>query len=154
VTVSLSSLGLAALSYSQEYGMPVFPLEPRGKKPMIDGGFRFASQHPEQVCAWWDRWPDANIGFSPGSCGWLVLDLDSPDAERFAHDELGLVSSLAVVTSKGRHLYYALPEGITIGNGSPWKRYGIDVRGHNGYVLLPPSIHESGHVYRWEGELD
>lgn len=151
----LSPLGLAALSYSQEFGMPVFPVLPRGKKPLIDGGFHGASTHPEQVAEWWDRWPDANIGFSPGSCGWLVTDLDSAEAEALAR-EVGLLDdvTLEVLTRRGRHLYFRLPRGVTIGNASLWEERGIDIRANNGYVLLPPSVHASGHVYSWRGELE
>jgi hypothetical protein len=30
----------------------------------------------------------------------------------------------------------------------------MDVRGDAGYVLLPPSVHPSGALYRWQGNLD
>lgn len=154
-TNPLSALGLAALEYSAERGWPVFPVEPRGKRPLVAGGFHSASTHPEAVCAWWDVHPDANIGFSPGAAGLLVLDFDRPEAETFAA-ELGLldVPTLEVVTARGRHLYFRLPRGVTIGNVSTWAAAGIDVRSANGYVLLPPSVHPTGHVYTWRGELE
>ena len=151
----LSRLGLAALSYSQEYGMPVFPVIPRKKKPLTENGFHDASTHPEKICEWWDRWPNANIGFSPGSMGWVVLDIDNADAEEVAR-ELGLLDTptLEVVSHRGRHLYFALPKGVTLNNRSPWKNQGIDIRSASGYVLLPPSIHASGHEYAWRGSLE
>lgn len=172
---SLSRLGLAALSYSQEYGWPVFPLhdhlagrgcsclsaqcERVAKHPRIDTGFKGASTHPEQICDWWDRWPRANIGFSPGTMDLLVLDTDSDRGEA-ALGALGVldIATLEVITRKGRHRYFRIPKGLTISNSSPWKRDGhqedIDVRAHGGFVILPPSVHESGHVYAWRGELE
>lgn len=152
VVPPLSPLGLAALTYSQEYGWPVFPVEPRGKKPLVDGGFHAAATHPEQIAAWWDRWPDANIGFCPGSFGLFVLDVDGPEGLAAARDAGALdVATLEVVTSRGMHRYYRLPAGVVVGNRSLRK---LDVRAHNGYVLLPPSVHASGHVYTWRGEIE
>ena len=147
---ALSVCGLEALRYSQESGWPVFPVEPRGKVPLIPGGFRSASTHPEQVCDWWDGFPLANIGFSPGAAGLIVLDIDGPLGEATAR-ELGVFTTptVEVVTSRGRHKYFRLPIGVTLGNESPWTD--LDVRAHNGYVLLPPSVHPSGHVYSWRG---
>lgn len=151
----LSTLGLAALTYSQEYGWPVFPCEPRDKKPLTPHGFHDASTHPEAVCAWWDKWPDANVGFYPGPAGLVVFDLDSDEAEAAAAS-LGLlnVPTLEVLTSRGRHLYFRVPQGVAIGNVSRWADRGLDVRSANGYVLLPPSVHATGHVYVWRGAVE
>jgi Bifunctional DNA primase/polymerase, N-terminal. len=149
----LSALGVQALTYSQEYGWPVFPVEPRGKKPLIAGGFRMASQHPEQVCAWWDQWPLANIGFCPGMAGLVVLDIDGPAGKAAARDmHVFAADTLEVATSRGVHKYFRLPDGVTLGNESPWPE--LDVRAHAGYVLLPPSVHPSGHVYTWRGQVE
>jgi hypothetical protein len=30
----------------------------------------------------------------------------------------------------------------------------LDVRAHNGYILAAPSVHPSGHTYRWLGDFD
>lgn len=160
-------MGDAAMAISQEMGWPVFPVawplpdgrcscgDPHtekpnniGKHPLIAGGFHMASQHPEQIGEWWDRWPMANIGFSPGSVGLLVLDIDGPEGEAFAQTVGALdVPTLGVETSRGRHLYFRLPDGVTIGNSH---RADLDVRAHAGYVLLPPSLHRSGAVYAWK----
>jgi hypothetical protein len=152
--VTLSRLGRAAVVYATEIGLPIFPCEPRGKKPLTRSGFHDATQHIEQVCEWWETNPDANIGFSPGSMGWLVFDLDTAEAIKVA-EKLGLLAAptLECVTARGRHLYFRLPKGVTVGNASRWGNNGIDIRSSAGYVLLPPSVHESGHVYKWLGYL-
>lgn len=57
-------------------GSPVFPCGPR-KWPLTARGFHDASTDPEQVCAWWSRWPNALIGMPTGAAsGLVVLDLD------------------------------------------------------------------------------
>jgi hypothetical protein len=151
-TTDLSSLRLAAVSYAAELGYAVFPIVPRGKRPLIDGGFRMASSNPEQIATWWDRWPEANIGFSPGTADLLVLDIDGVDGEQLARDAGAYdVQTVEVLTSRGVHRYYQLPAGIVVGNSAHRQ---LDVRSAAGYVLLPPSQHESGHVYEWRGWTD
>jgi hypothetical protein len=147
---------MAALELSQEFGLALFPLVPRGKLPLIakdagGSGLHDATSHPEQVCAWWDRWPDANIGAVPGSIDCIVIDCDGPEGEELARS-LGVldVSTCRTITPRGAHYWFRLPQGRHVGN---IPRAKLDVRGHNGYVLVPPSIHPSGGVYAWDGSL-
>lgn len=135
----------AALSYAG-YGWPVFPCH--GKEPVVEGGFHSATTDAERLRAWFGP---RNIGFVPGRAGLIVLDFDGPEGEASAL-RLGLLSepTLAVLTRRGRHLYYRHPGG-TIGNRK--LAAGIDVRADKGYVLLPPSVHPSGHVYAWVGKV-
>lgn len=149
----LSDLGIAALELAQEYGFRVFPVRPRGKKPLIaDGnGFHDATTHPEQIAAWWDAAPNANIGLYPGASQLIVLDVDGQEGEAAAR-AAGAFSepTLEAITSRGVHRYFRLPRGVTVGNIA---RTELDIRAHNGYVLAPPSVHESGFVYQWRGDL-
>ena len=84
-------LVVAALGYARR-GWPVLPLHTAtphgctcqqerctsaGKHPRTPHGLHEASQDPEQIRAWWRRWPAANIGIRTGrDAGLLVLDLD------------------------------------------------------------------------------
>lgn len=126
-----------------------------GKHPRTANGFHDASADPAVIRTWWARWPDANIGFQPGKGGLLVVDLDGPEGEQAA-GALGLLAepTLEVVTGRadgGRHRYYRHPGG-DISNVALAPR--LDVRADHGYVLLPPSVHPTGRVYRWRGKLD
>jgi len=162
----------AAQAYAAR-GWAVFPLKPRDKTPMIgpskpgahDGGFHLATRDAEQIAKWWAKWPDANIGLRCGEeSGVFVLDLDGPGAEaalgqlQAAHG--ALPSTLQQRTGKGRHLLFRHAAGVRNRGGGylvDGKRVpcaGFDVRGEGGYIVLPPSVHPSGRVYKWtlEGE--
>jgi hypothetical protein len=76
---SVPILFKAALSYAKR-GIPVFPCEPGGKRPLTYSGFWDATTELGQVKAWWGRWPDANVGVPTGKrSGLLVLDVDPRD---------------------------------------------------------------------------
>lgn len=70
---NLASLGQAALAYAR-VGVAVFPVEPRGKRPLTVHGFQDATTSAERIRGWWKRWPQANIGLPCQH--WWVLDVD------------------------------------------------------------------------------
>lgn len=142
----------AAIQYAGRR-WPVFPCQ--GKKPLTDHGFKDASTDVVQVAKWWDRWPDASIGFAVPDYI-LVVDVD-------AHGVDGSE------TMKGLELLYGpLPPTPTARTGGGGRHYffkvdtplkcsvnvlpGIDTRTAGGYVILPPSKHASGNKYQWEAE--
>jgi replicative DNA helicase len=103
----------------------------------------------EEVCAWFDQNPDANIGIVTGAIsGLVVFDLDSDDAVAYANEKGGFPETPKVKTGKGYHLYLKHP-GFEIRNNVNVKRK-TDVRADGGYVVAPPSVHGSGHIYEWE----
>jgi hypothetical protein len=69
-------------------GLPVFPCNPspdpsQSKRPLTKNGFYDATTHPDQIKAWWERWPTALIGTPTGSAsGFFVVDVDAPRAWR------------------------------------------------------------------------
>jgi len=155
------ALADAALSYAAR-GWPVLPLAPRTKIPAIakrDGGrgVHDATTDPDRIRAWWDRWPDANIGLAAGTTFW-VLDVDyggweatEPDgADTFAllAKRYGpLPETVQQHTGGGGWQYLFLPD-TRIGNGVKFLP-GLDTRGAGGYIAAPPSIHPSGRAYHW-----
>jgi hypothetical protein len=144
------ALGEAARDYAAA-GWAVFPLQPRGKKPLTDHGFHDASTEAAEVRGWWHRWPDANIGLAIPR-GLVVLDLDSPDAlNRIKAEDLSLPSTAAARTGRGWHLWYgtgAVQLSNRVGIAA-----GVDLRTEGGYVVAPPSIHATGAIYHWEVPL-
>lgn len=149
----VTTMADAALRYA-ERGWRVFPCVPRTKRPPIAGGFHSASDNPEQVADWWRRWPQANIGHCPADSGHVVIDVDGPGGERAAQ-ALGLLSEPTLEVASGRedgghHRWYRHPGGII--SNKPLALH-LDVRGDNGLVVLPPSVHRTGRVYAWRGRL-
>ena len=122
-----------------------------GKHPRTKRGCKDASANSSQIEAWWSKWPGANIGIATGAIsGIVVVDIDGAEGRATLQtliDAHGLFPTPVVRTARGWHLFFKLPQsGIAIpcsaGNG-------LDIRGDGGYVVAPPSIHISGHVYRW-----
>ncbi len=145
------SLRYAARWYAAR-GWPVFPLRPRAKAPLTPRGFKAASCDPAVIDGWWAAEPEANIGLVPGPAGLVVIDVDGPAGAARAR-ALGLldVETARVTTGRpdgGCHLYFLHPGG-TIGNRALAPH--LDVRADAGYVVVPPSVHPSGAVYRWAG---
>jgi hypothetical protein len=145
-----------ALHYA-ERGLYVFPVAPRGKNPLTEHGFKDATTDPAQIRAWWERWPEANIGLDCGRSGVVVIDIDG--AEGMASwqalvGRLGLAAQTKVAKTGGggRHLYFQAPSHLRIGNSAGKLGKGIDVRGDGGYVVMPPSQHPSGTRYEWLNE--
>jgi hypothetical protein len=133
-----------------------------GKHPRTMRGVKDASTDPKQIEEWWRNGSAANIGIATGrdSC-LLVIDLDSPQglaAFKGIHAANGggpLPYAPVVVTKRGWHIYFSIPQGseripCSTGKGS---EQGVDVRADGGYVVAPPSIHPSGHRYRWDFSL-
>lgn len=150
-SVTENGLSVAATALAAR-GWPVFPC--KRKRPLLAHGLHEASTDPVTVGQWWSRdWPDANIAVGTGAeSGLLVLDVDGDDGadtlhelER-EHDELP--ASVECLTGAGRHIYLCHP-GQAIRNSVRKLGAGLDVRGDGGYVIAPPSMHESGRAYEW-----
>jgi putative DNA primase/helicase len=87
----------------------------------------------------------------------FVLDVDGDEGEAAIRELCSTfgdewMDTLTVTTARGRHLYYLCPEGAEIRNSASKLAPGLDVRGAGGYVIVPPSIHSSGHQYTWVHE--
>lgn len=149
----LSALGEAALAYAAQ-GWRVFPLSPRQKIPIKgSSGFKDATTDPDQIRRWWTDLPNANIGFATGN-GIHVLDIDGEKGEESLRllelENQGLPPTRVARTGRGRHFYFIYMGEL--GNTSSKVAQQIDTRSDGGYVVLPPSVHESGTLYEWADE--
>lgn len=146
-------------------GWAIFPVIPRGKQPiaeLVEHGVKNATVDYLLVKKWWGKYPDANIGLSCELTNMAIVDLDTPQAMTRWHlilDALGYkdLHTAIVRTAKGEHWYFKQPESIKVKNTQKGKnRDGsvdlekIELRGVGGYVVLPPSVHETGVIYEWQ----
>jgi KaiC/GvpD/RAD55 family RecA-like ATPase len=131
-------------------GLSIIPVRPRGKEPLLPWtAFQKRRASEEEVREWFRKWPTANVGIVTGAISSIiVVDLDGPDGLASA-TRLGLKSTVTSITGRGKHLWYQQP-GVILSN-SVRIVPGIDIRSDGGYVLAPPSVHESGLRYRWVG---
>lgn len=144
---------LRAAHWYAERGWQVFPLRPRSKEPFAGLGVYNATSDAAQIERWWHQWPEANVGLHCGGSGLLALDLDQYK-EGYSGSSLLNPDDTETVTnltgSGGTHLLYTMPDGARYSNATGNLPAGIDVRGHGGYIVVPPSIHPNGNAYRWE----
>ena len=151
----------AAVKYAKR-GWSVFPVR-KNKTPYTPNGFHNATTNLDTITRWWKEYPDANVGIATGSMshGLTVIDIDIDESkgihgdESFQDwcDEEGVfIDSLTAVTGRGgKHLYFTstYPYGNKTGCLP-----GVDIRGEGGYVIAPPSIHENGNPYYFDGDED
>ena len=152
----------AAIEYAKK-GFAVFPLKYRDKVPLTRNGCKDATTDAAQIKAWWQKYPNANIGLATGSVSQnvFVIDLDIDEdrgidgyhsLEDWQREHGDFPETWTAITGRGGyHLYYR-------GNGKIKNRAGIidgvDIRGNGGYVVAPPSIHKNGRRYEWEYSPD
>jgi hypothetical protein len=148
----------AAIAYARD-GIPIFPCRREDKKPFTKAGFKDATTDLNLIERWWAiKWPAAMIGMPTGPVsGRWVLDADGPPKEGLTNlalleEQFGaLPPTLTVRTAGGgKHFYFSVPHGDAIKNSESHIAPNVDVRGHGGYVIVPPSINLSGSEYKWE----
>ena len=138
----------AALA-AAERGFAVFPVQ--GKRPLV-AWRNDSSSDPAVVSGMgWDA--ATGIGVDCGKSGLVVVDIDDLDAIPDLAEELGWdpVTDETLISRTGRggmHLFYRA--GSTeVKNSASRVVQGIDIRGSGGFVVIPPSQHESGNAYQW-----
>ncbi|MEA2082829.1 MAG: DUF3987 domain-containing protein [Thermodesulfobacteriota bacterium] len=136
----------AALEFIEQ-DFSIIPIEPRGKKPLIPWEeFQNRIATEEEVERWFEKWPDANIALVTGGIsGVVAIDCDSADAEKWLWNTCPR-TSVYQSTAKGAHGFFR-PNGLPVKNRTGALK-DIDVRGNGGYVVIAPSIHPTGKVYK------
>ena len=99
-----------------------------------------------------------NIALVTGHHGLTVIDFDNMEVYDgwIRHGEKNKLAALVqkltykVESGKGVHVYVRLPEATKSRalNKQDGTKLGVDIKSRGGYVIAPPSIHESGRQYR------
>lgn len=111
----------------------------------------------QEIVRWWKRYPDSNIALITGAVsGLVVVDVDPrhggdeswSDYVRKHKTVQASVGPIALTGGGGAHHFYAAPPEPIHNRANVLP--GIDSRGDGGYVIVPPSLHESGRHYEWD----
>jgi hypothetical protein len=130
----------------------------QGKHPIPHNGVDAATTSSDEIEYWWGMYPNANIAIATGEISDLiVLDVDvgdgKPGLENLAilEAKFGALPRSCVARSggNGRHIYMAAG-GKSVRCSAGTVATAIDIRGHRGYIIAPPSRHISGNTYKWE----
>jgi hypothetical protein len=155
----------AALDYIHE-NIPVFPCDPRTKRPLTPNGFKDATVDEKQIRLWWEKqYPSAMIAMPTGAASdKVVLDsdvdpgknIDGPrELAQLVAKNAPLPKTLTSITPRtGMHYFFDRPENPVIKNSKGKLGRGLDIRGEGGYVILPPSVRSDGTPYRWANGAD
>jgi hypothetical protein len=100
----------------------------------------------------WAENPRYNVGVATGPLSFLALDVEGAGGEGFLARELGeLPVTPEFLTGKGRRLLFAWPAGLDLSNEQytfgPDDELRVLCKGRQ--TAMPPSVHESGAVYKW-----
>jgi hypothetical protein len=126
-----------------------------GKHPRTKHGLKDASDDPAVITRWWSKWPDANVGIATGEAsGFVVIDIDPRNGgdtslKALIAEHGDLPETLETRTGGGGSHYFFAHPGGKIACSSSKVAPGVDVKGDGGYVVAPPSVHESGDKYEW-----
>lgn len=146
---------MTALDYF-DAGLCVIPLRYKSKRPLVL--WRQYQTNPpdrDQVQAWSEEFRRCNWAalLGPPSAGLIALDFDDMAGyARWAANYPDVAQAAPTAgTSRGAHVYLTGPAGQ---RGTNFVNYAGEVKAAGGIVLLPPSVHPSGAVYRWlHGDL-
>lgn len=125
---------------------------------LVPRGLHDASTDTATIERWWRAMPHANICVVLSASHLVAIDIDPRNGGDVSIEDLearhGLLRSdvLQLTGGGGEHRVFSVPAGQALqlpGQLGP----GIDVK-HNGYIVVEPSNHVSGHGYRWEASSD
>lgn len=134
----------------------IFPVEPNGKKPLIENWQNDCSYDYFQVLYWYINCPDCNWGLPCTPNNLFVLDLDVHDENKNGIDNFCEIENILwteeeyydieymvqTTPSGGQHLIFKTDEDLkNVSNGSNvFAEYpGIDIR-TDGYIVVAPSM--------------
>ncbi len=136
--------------YYQMCGLSIIPVG-KNKKPLILSWKKYMDERASlaQVVEWWDMWPEANPAVITGRISGIVaLDLDKKH-NRTSKEFSIPTTACAKSGNGGEHFFFRYPENSHVKSGSAILGDGVDIRGDGGYILLPPSVNETGGLYEW-----
>jgi len=126
------------------------------KRPALPTWRQYQVERPSRdVIEEWFNGNDHNLGIITGKVsGLVVLDLDGKIYDPtfwLAGHGFNVRTPIVSTGRGGAHVYYKHPGGV-VPNGVKLREIdgvSLDVRADGGYVVAPPSLHDSGALYEW-----
>jgi Bifunctional DNA primase/polymerase, N-terminal len=120
-----------------------------GKAPIAAHGSDDATRDPALIRDWWQRWPDANIGFNLEKSG--IVDVAPDCAEWVEQFKANGMPRTACYTSRSAwHALYRLPKSAPRRRSCKSGQYDLMSKGN---TAAPGSTHKSGQVYTLLSDL-
>jgi hypothetical protein len=137
-----------------ERGWCLHPVQHRRKIPLLKDWQHCATPDLKQIEAWERKYPGCNWGAVAGpESGFFAVDVDDPAAMQKLEDEHEpILDGLCNLTSHGYQLIFEWPNGANVRPATNRPCRGIDIRGRRSYIVIPPSIHPTGHVYHYSDD--
>lgn len=167
--VKLSDATNSPLSVAKtlsDKGLQVFPARYKDKIPLVKWRDYQNASTGHMLGKWFKSRSNINFWVLTGrQSGYVVVDADSPDGDAWWRSQLGdevMDSAAKVRTAKGTHYWFKIPEDWD-GPIQSWPCHpgkeddhdvSFDFRADDMGVIVPPSVHETGHVYVWEVPLE
>jgi Bifunctional DNA primase/polymerase, N-terminal/AAA domain len=126
--------------------------------PLLPHGVKDASTDAQTVVGWFASYPNANLGVAtghelPGGGYSIALDVDPArgGADSLARWEVdnGPLPRNAAVESGGGGEHIWMRSSVPLRQSRDHIGPGLEVKSAGGYVVMPPSTHQSGKRYRY-----
>ena len=138
-------------------GFKIFPINYKSKVPMK--GYKWKEKATSDFNKIQEDIQDLNqfnLAMLTGKANNIfVLDIDKKnngfETLKNLEEKLGKLPDTVTVNSGGGgiHLYFQYPNDVKITGVANLLGDGVDTRTDNNYIVIPPSIHESGKKYEW-----
>lgn len=135
-------------------GHSVIPVRKSNKRPLIKWA-EFQTRLPthEELKAWWDKWPDANIALITGELSGInIVDIDTKEGNVNLNEFLPdtFVAPMTETPGGGWHYFFKYQPGL---RNAARVIAGTDIRTDGGYAIIPPSSNGAGKKYAWRRGL-
>ncbi len=127
-----------------------------GKHPLVPDWTDRATTDAGRIAIWFgNTYKGANVGIATGrESGIIVLDVDprhgGDDSLDYLMYRYGRLDTLTAISGGGGTHYYFAHPGAPIPDRTAIMD-GLDLKGDGGMVVAPPSVHESGGMYEFDG---
>lgn len=140
-----------------EKGFYLLPCYEKDKKPLISDYQTNSTQDIEVCMKWAEQFPNCNWAILPNRSGHIVIDIDIKDGGLDYWEALTMhkgdpTTWIQRTGSGGLHYVFKSKPGATY-RAKLKKGVGIDIRFKN-YIVVYPSIHETGNQYHWLSDDD